>query len=205
MSAGSSRFDDSGMSRLDDTSMSRMDDSSSHRLEDSLCRFEDNSSTADDSQDQLAIDEGDKSRSTSPPLSQINKLTAAMLAGKCLAVGRNLKNSYFAFFAGLPMPGYGVRATPSSSADPPENLAAMDLTGELKPRSDDLWRKYMTLFRANNKCVHSGECAHIFKEHFHCNADGCDMTFGYVIKIKMIIQIYTLQYYLPLFFLHCSN
>lgn len=169
VSAGSSRFDDSGMSRLDDSSMlsrlddssmlSRMDDSSGHRLEDSLCRFEDNSSTADDSQDQLAVDEGEKSRSTSPPLSQINKLTAAMLAG-------------------LPMPGYGVRAAPSSSADPPENLAAMDLTGELKPRSDDLWRKYMTLFRANNKCVHSGECAHIFKEHFHCNADGCDMTFG---------------------------
>ncbi|XP_059479543.1 zinc finger protein castor homolog 1-like isoform X3 [Neocloeon triangulifer] len=148
-----------GPSRYDESSLSRLDDSLGLKIDESGSRF-DESSTADDSQEYSLnmMDGDDKSRSTSPPLSQINKFTAAMLAG-------------------MPMPGFGVQAGPST-AEPPDTLAAMDLTGEIKPRTDDLWKKYLTLFKANEKCVKSGECAHLFKEHFHCNAEGCDMTFG---------------------------
>ncbi|XP_065350896.1 zinc finger protein castor homolog 1 isoform X3 [Cloeon dipterum] len=149
-----------GPSRFDDSFMSRLDDSLGLKIDESMNRF-DESSTADDSQEfsQNEKDEdGEKSRSTSPPLSQINKYTAAMLAG-------------------MPIPGFGVQAG-TSTAEPPDSLAAMDLTGEIKPRSDDLWKKFMTLYKANEKCIKSGECAHLFKEHYHCNALACDMTFG---------------------------
>jgi len=73
--AGPSRFDDSG----------RLDDSSGARLDDSMGRFDETSSTADESQEHISNandDDGEKSGSSSPPISQINKFTAAMLAGK---------------------------------------------------------------------------------------------------------------------------
>ncbi|KAG8222076.1 hypothetical protein J437_LFUL000520, partial [Ladona fulva] len=47
---------------------------------------------------------------------------------------------------------------------------------------EDLWRKYLTCHRAGEKCGGRGVgpnavCEFLGKEHFHCMAEGCDMTF----------------------------
>jgi hypothetical protein len=52
----------------------------------------------------------------------------------------------------------------------------MDLSGEARPRLDDLWRKFLTMYGAQEKC--HPDCEFLFKEHFHCNAEGCSMKFA---------------------------
>ncbi|XP_076306536.1 zinc finger protein castor homolog 1-like isoform X2 [Tachypleus tridentatus] len=56
-------------------------------------------------------------------------------------------------------------------------LEAVDLTKVAsKPKNqEDTWKKYVTSYTANALC--RSKCELALKDHFHCSADSCDMTF----------------------------
>lgn len=63
-----------------------------------------------------------------------------------------------------------------------EQTNAMDLSNETinigNPwTGEDFWQKYLARYGPSEKCVGGGQCEHIFKEHYHCSAEGCEMTF----------------------------
>jgi hypothetical protein len=69
-----------------------------------------------------------------------------------------------------------------------QSMSAMDLTSELSSVSaasnsvppwanEDFWQKYLTRFGPTDKCSGGGQCEMLFKEHYHCLAEGCEMIF----------------------------
>lgn len=96
----------------------------------------------------------------------------------------------FPFLAGIeglcdsnPPSQYGVQ--PASHEQP---VSAMDLSSELSSVSaasnsappwanEDFWQKYLTRFGPTDKCAGGGQCEMLFKEHYHCLAEGCEMIF----------------------------
>ncbi|GLG97314.1 Transcription factor castor [Gryllus bimaculatus] len=63
------------------------------------------------------------------------------------------------------------------------NMTAMDLSSDFSsPNStpwttEDFWQKYLTRYGPVEKCSGGSQCELIFKEHFHCRAESCEMTF----------------------------
>ncbi|KAF4532943.1 hypothetical protein B566_EDAN000631 [Ephemera danica] len=173
-----------GLSRFEDSnSMTRFEDSSGAMDTNSFSRGgDDGSSSADEysqehtsngneeeEEDETAGDESsaiNMSRdSSSPPTQSFHKYTAAMLAG---------------LESGSSHQSFTLTSTPLShgqTAEPPENLSAMDLSGEPRVRGDDVWRKFLTSYGTQEKCSRGSDCEFIFQEHFHCHCEGCDMTF----------------------------
>nr|CAD7438048.1 unnamed protein product [Timema bartmani] len=69
---------------------------------------------------------------------------------------------------------------PSSESLP---SSAMDLSTVLPSTNptpwtnEDYWQKYLARYLTNEKCVGGGQCELVFKEHYHCMAEGCEMIF----------------------------
>nr|CAD7261192.1 unnamed protein product [Timema shepardi] len=69
---------------------------------------------------------------------------------------------------------------PSSESLP---SSAMDLSTVLPSTNptpwtnEDYWQKYLARYLINEKCVGGGQCELVFKEHYHCMAEGCEMIF----------------------------
>ncbi|XP_069703969.1 zinc finger protein castor homolog 1-like isoform X2 [Periplaneta americana] len=75
---------------------------------------------------------------------------------------------------------------PLHSAPQEQSVSAIDLTNEMPsstPNSvplwanEDFWQKYLARFGPTEKCAGGGQCEMLFKEHFHCMAEGCEMIF----------------------------
>ncbi|XP_023707022.1 zinc finger protein castor homolog 1 isoform X2 [Cryptotermes secundus] len=69
-----------------------------------------------------------------------------------------------------------------------QSMSAVDLTSELSSvsaasnsvppwASEDFWQKYLARFGPTDKCAGGGQCEMLFKEHYHCLAEGCEMIF----------------------------
>ena len=69
-----------------------------------------------------------------------------------------------------------------------QSMSAMDLSSEMSSppvptntvpswASEDFWQKYLARFGPTDKCAGGGQCEMLFKEHFHCMAEGCEMIF----------------------------
>jgi hypothetical protein len=82
-----------------------------------------------------------------------------------------------------PSPHYVVH--PASHEQP---LSAVDLTSDLSSvssaansvppwASEDFWQKFLARFGPTDKCAGFGQCELLFKEHYHCLAEGCEMIF----------------------------
>jgi hypothetical protein len=82
-----------------------------------------------------------------------------------------------------PSPQYAVH--PASNE---QSMSAIDLSSELSSvsatansvppwASEDFWQKYLARFDVTDKCAGGGQCEMLFKEHYHCLAEGCEMIF----------------------------
>jgi len=94
-----------------------------------------------------------------------------------------------------PVPQYAVH--PASHE---QSMSAMDLSSELSSvpaaansvppwASEDFWQKYLARFGPADKCLGAGQCEMLFKEHYHCLAEGCEMLFRYVIGYSVCVCV----------------
>ena len=68
---------------------------------------------------------------------------------------------------------------PVSAVDLSSDLSSVSSAANSAPAwaNEDFWQKYLARFGPTDKCAGFGQCELLFKEHYHCVAEGCEMVF----------------------------
>ena len=68
---------------------------------------------------------------------------------------------------------------PVSAVDLSSDLSSVSSAANSAPvwANEDFWQKYLARFGPTDKCAGIGQCELLFKEHYHCVAEGCEMIF----------------------------